>query len=111
MANTLLPFCGGLIGTSHRLELDNWIIPEYHTLCHDVEVITVPVLVGSADIWAPLLIAVEWTQIGDHNDYASAGSLARSACAAWGRASRCQVVALSAAAAAPGGAVSVEESL
>jgi len=63
--------------------------------------VAVSVLVGSTNGRTPLLVAGIWTQIRNHDNDAGASSLARSTGTAGGRAGRCQVVALAAAATTP----------
>jgi hypothetical protein len=79
IADTCLPVRDSLTRTRNRLEFDDRVISKHLALRHDVKVIAISVLVSPADIWAPLLIAVEWTQVCDHDNYACASRFTCSA--------------------------------
>jgi hypothetical protein len=66
-----------LSGACNRFKVDNNVIPEHLALCHDIEVIAIAVLVGTANLWAPLLVTVVWTEVGDHDDNALTSDTAK----------------------------------
>jgi hypothetical protein len=63
-----------LSGTVNRFEVDDNIISKYLTLCHDIEMVTISVVVGTANLWTPLLVTVVWAEVGDHDNDALASN-------------------------------------
>ena len=111
MADASLPVRCGLARASHGLEFHLGVIAEYLALGHDVEVVGVTVLVGLANLGAPLLVSAVGAKVGDHDDDALTCGLAGPAVAARRTARGSQVVALAASSAAPPSSSGIEESL
>lgn len=73
--------------------------------------VTVSILVGPTDLWAPLLITVVRAQICDHDNDTFASIPACTTAAAGWATSRRQAITLAAPGATPGGSLNIIESL
>lgn len=101
----------GLAWASDWLEINNHIISKNRALCHNVEMVAITVLVGTSDCWAPLRVSVVRTQVCHHYNDALARNATRTARGAGRLSRRGQVVAFTAARAAPRRTSRVVESL
>lgn len=111
MAHTRFPIRSRLSGACNRFKVDNNIVAKYLTLCHDIEVIAISVLVGATHFWTPLLVTVVWAEVGDHDDDALASSSTGATTVARWVACRGEVITFSAPGTAPGSTGCVEEGL
>jgi hypothetical protein len=98
---TLLIVRRGSTRAADLLKVHNLIISKNLTLCHDVEMVAVTIVIGSAYSRALLLISAMRAEVSDHNNDRLVCCSSRSTAAARRFTGRCELIAIATPRSAP----------